>query len=217
MDNTKDKANTSIPADSLLSNTSMDGNEKRSCIKRTFGTCFPGSLRVGIFTMVACTLGAAVFSLPLIFSQIGLVFGILLLLFTAGISWLSMKYLILISRESGVDMEFADLIKQYFGPIVTYIFEAFLIIDYLGAIILYQILIVSVASNIMEYFSFEQAVIEKKTTQIIIMALITVTNFLISFKKDLHGFRHLTTLSIVSFVYILGVVIIETPFFIEKT
>jgi len=73
--------------------------------------------RIGLIGVLASTIiGAGIFSLPFVFNEIGVVNGILFLIFfTLVYTAIHMMYATLVIKNPG--MEFGSIAKKYFGPI----------------------------------------------------------------------------------------------------
>lgn len=84
--------------------------------KRTFRRLSPGSVRGSIFTLVSCSMGVGVLSLPFVFKLVGLVNGTIMFIVAGGVILWSFNNLMDASFATGITA-YSDLITHFYGRV----------------------------------------------------------------------------------------------------
>ena len=177
-------------------------NRKKKCFQRYFGKMNQGSLRGSIFALSSIALGTGCLSLPLRCTQIGLINGIILLLFGAIFSYWTLCCMDKAARKSKYK-DYSPIVKEILGKKTGILLDIVILIDIFVVITAYLVVIYSLIGRVIfdlniikgSYDEFE--IFEKEI-----------------WDKNIYKFTIMFSISIVVLIlYGIIVIMIECPFF----
>jgi amino acid permease len=187
--------------------------DSRSFLERTFGKLTKGALRGAIFALVSTAIGAGCLTLPLVFSDQGIVLGVLLITLAVYLSYYSLISIALAGERYKV-YNYIMLTESVLGKNWKLFVETSIILYVVGTVIGYQIMIGSIVPSILKSLNIEAT---GSLERIMIMSsfnLLLMTP--LSMFKELSSLRFVTLLSGFSLVYISLLVLVEFPFFASE-
>ena len=169
----------------------------------------PGSLRASIFGLVCVTLGTGMLPLPYFFKSNGIILTLIIFLICAFSTLWTLKILINLAYENKC-YSYNELIGIYFNKnnfMVNYSIVV-LLINSLGSIIIWNVLISKFIENIFLFFNINNKEILIVYTNLIILIFIQIP--LATF-KTVSEFYIISTIGIIQIIYVVFVLIIEFP------
>ena len=154
MSNEEDTAITFKKCSSLEINDNIDSFQKIKQIY--FQPMRPGSLRASIFCLICVTLGTGMLPLPYFFKSNGIILTLFIFFFCAFSTLLTLKILINLSYKNKI-YSYNELVAQYFGKgssMESYSITM-LLINSLGSIIAWSVLINKFIKDILMFFNCE--------------------------------------------------------------
>jgi vesicular inhibitory amino acid transporter len=181
-----------------------------------FQPMHPGSLRASIFCLICVTLGSGMLPLPYFFKTNGIILTLLIYFFCAFSTLRTLKILCNLSYKTKI-YSYNELVAHYFGQnskMVIYSITV-LLINSLGSIIAWSVLISKFLKDIYEYINIPQYKIDLFVfyTSLIILCFIQIP--LATF-KTVAEFYIVSTIGIIQILYVIIVLIIEFPFYFTK-
>ena len=210
MSNEEDTAITFKKCSSLEINDNIDSFQKIKQIY--FQPMRPGSLRASIFCLICVTLGTGMLPLPYFFKSNGIILTLFIFFFCAFSTLLTLKILINLSYKNKI-YSYNELVAQYFGKgssMESYSITM-LLINSLGSIIAWSVLINKFIKDILMFFNCESDKVDLYVLYFSLMILCLVQIPLATF-KTLAKFHIVSTIGIFQILYVIGVLIIEFPF-----
>ena len=117
-----------------LHNTTHGIHHGEGWFSRTCGKIYPGSIRGGLFTLCASSMGASSLTMPFIFMQCGIIIGVIIVIAGALINLFS--YRILVDAVTRFKIyNYGKLAKALIGKKTYKMVEVFILIYSLGIII----------------------------------------------------------------------------------
>lgn len=187
---------------------------KRSWIQRTFGPMIQGSARGFIFSLVASALGTGVLTLPYMLKSSGLVLGLCLISLGATLCWISLAMLAYATFKEN-ETEYFPLVTKVLGKKVAAIFSCLIAFYGIGAAVSFQITIAEFFPEIISDLTGNHYVPTQtqRFLQIMVLALLM---FPATLMRNLSGFRCGAIFGVCCILYILFVVIFQTPSYIAE-
>jgi amino acid permease len=183
--------------------------ESFSWSQRTFGPMKPGSIRASIFSLVSTAMGTGILTLPYLLKISGFAVGVGLLATGALLSWLSLVMLSYASFKVR-EVDYYHVVQRVLGKNAAVIVSCLVAFYGFGASVGYQITIMQfippVVSAVMG-FEFEPT----NAQRLIIIMGIALVVFPIALIRNLYGLRYGTYFGMACVLYILFVVVWQTP------
>ena len=173
------------------------------------------SLSSSIFCMICVTLGTGMLPIPHLFSSNGLILTFILFLFFSFPTYKTMQILIKISHNNKI-YNFPELVSKYFGnnSFMTKLTIIALLINSFGCIILWNVYINKFSIGLIEFFAEDYAT-NQNGNYICLIILIFIQIPLAIYNKG-NEFDLMATVGFFQIVYVLVVLIIEFPSYIEE-
>lgn len=112
----------------------LSTNHNRSFFNRTFGRIEPGSIRGNLFLLMVITIGSSFFVLPHLARQIGLLFTVLLVLFSGFLSYMCSKILYIGFQETDAKT-YNECMERLLGKKVGFLSTLVIMMHTFGATI----------------------------------------------------------------------------------
>ncbi len=199
-------------------------NRKKKCFQRYFGKMNQGSLRGSIFSLSSIALGTGCLSLPLRCTQIGLINGIILLLFGAIFSYWTLCCMDKAARKSKYK-DYSPIVKEILGKKTGILLDIVILIDIFVVITAYLVVIYSligrvifdlniIKGNYYKFEIFEKEIWDKNIYKFTIMYSISIVVLIpLCSLRDVSKMRYTSLLGISTLIYGIIVIMIECPFF----
>lgn len=202
-----------ISNENLTEKSNNDNFEKeRTCLNRWFSKMDKGSMRGGMISMVAFTIGAGCFTFPYIISLVGFIPGLILLLFTS-VSCMFNLYLVLQSGLKSKIYNYNILTKECIGKSWLRIYDISNIVILSGVIMSYLTtsyqMIIEFIKKIMGY--------NIEPYKYILYAICCIfVNIPLCLIKEISKLRAPSIIATFSIAFVVLTVAIETPFYIKQ-
>jgi amino acid permease len=174
----------------------------------------PGSLRASIFGLVCVTLGTGMLPLPYFFKTNGIILTLIIFFICAFSTLWTLKILINLAYENKC-YSYNELVGIYFNKnnfMVNYSIVV-LLINSLGSIIIWNVLISKFIENIFLFFNIDDKEILIVYTNLIILIFIQIP---LATYKTVSEFYIISTVGIIQIIYVVFVLFIEFPNYFKK-
>ncbi|CAM8959651.1 unnamed protein product [Rhodiola kirilowii] len=180
----------------------------RNPLENTKGASFSGS----VFNLSCTIIGAGIMSLPATFKVLGIIPGIILILFTVFLTEMSVEMLLRFSRPSGCG-SYSEVMGDAFGVFGEMALRIIVVVNNIGVVIVYLIIIEDVFSGSTSNGIHHAGVLEGWfgahwwTGRTFVIVVLTVTFFIpsICFKR-IDSLRYTSTISVLLAVVFLVIV-----------
>lgn len=186
---------------------------KKNILRRFFGKMEKGSLRGSTFTLMSSSIGAGILSLPYVIKLSGIIFGEILIILGALISFGSLVFLMEGTRLTGAPT-FGALVSRTMGKPAEVFLNCIFLIYLIGACVTF---IVIIATNFQQIlFTFFLSVEEAQNVWIWRGTCLTVGLALIPLviQKDLTSLRYFSILGCLGALYITAAIMVEAPVYV---
>ena len=212
----------------LLSKTKNKNNStekaslstKRTFTQRAFGRMEAGSLRGSIFAISSIALGTGCLSLPIRFTQLGLVGGIISLIIGASCAYWSLSAMITATKKSK-ETDYSRIVKDTLGIFPGYFLDGIILLYIFGVLISYLVVIYSLIGRVFfelsnnkneyeQFEDFESEIWDKIIIKLPIMYGLCALLIPICLLKDISKMRFTSLFGIISLLYAIGVVVVQS-------
>ena len=193
---------------------------KRTFTQRAFGKMEAGSLRGSIFAISSIALGTGCLSLPIRFTQLGLLGGIISLLIGASCAYWSLTAMITATKKSK-ETDYSRIVKDTLGVCPGYLLDCIILLYIFGVIISYLVVIYSLIGRVYfelsnnknkyeEFEGFESDIWDKIYLKLPIMYGLCALLIPICLLKDISKMRFTSLFGIITLLYAIGVVVCQS-------
>ena len=191
--------------DSLRRNSSIGLN------RTYFSPLAPGSLRASIFALICVTLGSGMLPLPYFFKRNGIFLSLIIFLFVGFTTLSTIKILLNLANKNKIYV-YNDIVNVYYNNhMVTYSIIV-LLINSLGSIIAWNVIILNCLGEILHYFHIYNETYPYYISLLILcFILIPVSTY-----QTISKFYIVSTFGILQILYVVFVVLIEFPMYFKE-
>ena len=191
--------------DSLRRNSSIGLN------RTYFSPLAPGSLRASIFALICVTLGSGILPLPYFFKRNGIFLSLIIFLFVGFTTLSTIKILLNLANKNKIYV-YNDIVNVYYNNhMVTYSIIV-LLINSLGSIIAWNVIILNCLGEILHYFHiYNESYPYYISLLILCLILIPVSTY-----QTISKFYIVSTFGILQILYVVFVVLIEFPMYFKE-
>ena len=179
--------------------------------KTYFSPLAPGSLRASIFALVCVTLGSGMLPLPYFFRKNGIFLSLIIFLFCGFCTLFTIKILLELAHKNKIYV-YNDLVGIYFNNhMITYSIIV-LLINSLGSIIAWNVIILNFIKEILIYFNIYHESYPYYISLIILcFILIPISTY-----QTISKFYIVSTIGIIQILYVVLVVLLEFPMYFKE-
>ena len=180
--------------------------------KTYFSPLAPGSLRASIFALICVTLGSGMLPLPYFFKRNGIFLSLIIFLFCGFCTLFTLKILLELAHKNKTYV-YNDLVGIYFNRnhMVTYSIIV-LLINSLGSIIAWNVIILNFLKEIFKYFNFYHESYPYYISLLILcFILIPISTY-----QTISKFYIVSTIGIIQILYVVLVVLLEFPMYFKE-
>ena len=196
---------------------------RRSFLSRTFGPMGPGSIRGSIFAMASLAMGTGCLTLPIRFTQIGLLGGIVFLIIAGIAGYWSLTLMIYAAKEAHCE-DYSRLVKKVLGKCSGIVLDFIMVLYIFGVLISYQVIIYSLIGRVYYEFAgkdkqfktfedFEKATWNLFKYKAPIMYGVCIILIPICLLKDISKMRFTSMFSTISLIVVIMVILGQSPMY----
>ena len=184
----------------------------RSCFKRWFSKIRGGSLRGSTFALASVTFGGGCLAFPQALAYSGLLIGIIIFIFAAGLSYMTIRYLIDIGIERKV-MDYNELVHLAVGNKWRIFADINNIILCLGVVMAYQFGIYDFLSNLLpREFNLDY---DSNKLYIVLICMVCI-QIPLGLLKNISILQYASILATISLIYTILVIVVQSPFYYKE-
>eukprot|EP00164_Ancoracysta_twista_P003027 GFYU01004038.1.p1 GENE.GFYU01004038.1~~GFYU01004038.1.p1 ORF type:complete len:529 (+),score=110.10 GFYU01004038.1:289-1875(+) len=166
-----------------------------------------GSIKGGVFNLCSATLGAGALSLPIAFSQAGIITGTLLLMLGAVATIYSIHLLLHAAKVANL-YSYEDLAVKYFGKKFAIVVEVSILLFCFGTCVAYIVAAGDILHTLANSMFPDAGIISDRT--FLMCIFVAAIMFPLSLIEEINSLRYSSLLGVMSIVYLVIAIMINS-------